>query len=145
MNQLMKPISQIFELVVELLPGYPYSKDPAHFPNLENYYYNKFGGDLKKTAKKISDIKKELVQRLVFQQLIDYAERKISKRVTLDKWFSAPSAKSNDITALTDVTASSASDIDISQAVTKTKGQVQASIKKTKQGTLSSFMSSKAK
>lgn len=136
MNQLMKPISQIFELVVELLPGYPYSKDPAHFANLENYYYNKFGGDLKKTAKKISDIKKELVQRLVFQQLIDYAERKISKRVTLDKWFSAPQCIT---TGDSSSPQKEETQIDISQVVSVPKGQVQASIKKTKQGTLSAF------
>lgn len=138
MNQLMKPISQIFELVVELLPGYPYAKDPAHFANLENYYYNKFGGDLKKTAKKISDIKKELVQRLVFQQLIDYAERKISKRVTLDKWFSPPLS----ITPNSDSSSSKKEEtqIDISQVVSTPKGHVQASIKKTKQGTLSAFL-----
>jgi DNA polymerase elongation subunit (family B) len=137
MNQLMKPISQIFELVVELLPGYPYAKDPAHFANLENYYYNKFGGDLKKTAKKISDIKKELVQRLVFQQLIDYAERKISKRVTLDKWFAPPQS----ITPNDDGSSSKKEEtqIDISQVVSTPKGHVQASIKKTKQGTLNAF------
>jgi hypothetical protein len=132
MNQLMKPISQIFELVVELLPGYPYAKDPAYFANLENYYYNKFGGDLKKTAKKISDIKKELVQKLVFQQLIDYAERKVSKRATLDKWFMAP-----------EKTSQIAQEIDISTAVTKPKQKVEATIKKTKQATLSAFLSSK--
>lgn len=141
MNQLMKPISQIFELVVELLPGYPYAKDPTYFANLENHYYNKFGGDLKKTAKKISDIKKELVQRLVFQQLIDYAERKVSKRVTLDKWFSAPVSEANAMSELNPTKI----DIDISQAVTKPKEHVQATIKKSKQGTLTAFMTSKAK
>lgn len=133
MNQLMKPISQIFELVVELLPGYPYAKDPAHFVNLENYYYNKFGGDLKKTAKKISDIKKELVKRLVFQQLIDYAERKISKRETLDKWFIVHNTEST--SEHTEM-----HEIDISNAVSHPKETVTATIKRTKQGTLGAFL-----
>lgn len=87
MNQLMKPISQILELVVEHLPGYPYRNDPDYFTNLENMYFNKYNGDLKKTAKKVSQIKQDLVQKLVFQPLIDYAIRKVNKVTTLDKWF----------------------------------------------------------
>ena len=158
MNQLMKPISQIFELVVELIPGFAYARDPAYFINLENHYYNKFGGDLKKTAKKISDIKKEHVQRLVFQPLIDYAERKVSKRATLDKWLATPQTKAlapapeteqrdnpDDAFANIDLSIPShiqdpvVKDVDISSAVSQPKEKIKATIKKTKQGSLDSF------
>ncbi len=47
----MKPVSQIFELVVEKLPKFPYRLD--YFDNLEIKYYNKFNGDLVKTARKL--------------------------------------------------------------------------------------------
>ena len=126
----MKPISQIFELVVELLPGYPHAKNRSYIVDLENHYYNKFDGDLKKTAKKVSDVKKELVQRLVFQPLIDYAERKVSKRVTLDKWFTASQPQQH----------AAASAVDISQAVSQPREQIPATIKKKKQSTLTSFL-----
>jgi hypothetical protein len=156
MNQLMKPISQIFELVVELIPGFAYARDPAYFVNLENHYYNKFEGDLKKTAKKISDIKKEHVQRLVFQPLIDYAERKVSKTSTLDKWLAAPQTKAIapspekrdtpdepfaniDLTIPSQVKDPVVKDVDISNAVSQPKERVKATIKKTKQGNLDSF------
>jgi len=51
-NQLLKPICQIFELVVENMKGYPYHAN--HFENLWDIYYEKYKYDKKKTDKKIS-------------------------------------------------------------------------------------------
>lgn len=132
MNQLMKPISQILELVVEHLPGYPYRNDPDYFTNLENMYFNKYGGDLKKTAKKISQVKQDLVQKLVFQPLIDYAIRKVNKVTTLDKWF----------VSQTPSDASTGPKIDIAAIAVKkgTKGESGTNVvKKTKQQSLDRF------
>jgi DNA polymerase elongation subunit (family B) len=83
-NQIIKPVSQIFELVVERLPSYPYPN--AYFENLENQYYNKYKGDLKKTIKKISELKQKLIRKLIFEEVINYAINKANNVKTLDDW-----------------------------------------------------------
>ena len=85
-NQLMKPISQIFELVVEHIPGFPYPGDMSHYMNLENHWYNKYDGDLKKTIKKVSQMKQLMVHKLIFNDLIIYANNKVNKINTIDKY-----------------------------------------------------------
>ena len=126
----MKPISQILELVVELIPGYPYRNNPNHFSELEVFYYNKFAGDLKKTAKKLGDIKRGFVQQLVFDELCTYAESKIKPRATIDKWFKPTTAN----TAISQNNAT----IDISMAVSKKaiESNNKNTLKKQKQGSL---------
>ena len=84
-NQIMKPVSQILELVVEQLPKYPYRM--GHLQDLEIDYYNKYNGDLVKTAKKLSSEKLKIVKKLVFDPLIQYSIQKIKNTTTLDKWF----------------------------------------------------------
>ena len=86
-NQLMKPISQIFELIVEKLPGFPYGI--GYYEEIYNVYYNKFSGDEIKTEKKVRQLKAKMVQKLLFQPLIDYAESKVNKTTTLDQWFTS--------------------------------------------------------
>jgi hypothetical protein len=139
MNQLMKPISQILELVVEHLPGYPYRNDPDYFTNLENMYFNKYGGDLKKTAKKVSQVKQDLVQKLVFQPLVDYAIRKVNKVTTLDKWFTSQSALPSTEMNTSTVTGPK---IDIAAIAVKkgvTTGNNKTVVKKSKQQSLDMF------
>ena len=92
----MKPISQIFELVVEHIPGFPYPGDMSHYMNLENHWYNKYDGDLKKTIKKISQIKQSMVHKLIFEDLMVYANNKVNKINTIDKYFKKKN-KSNNI------------------------------------------------
>jgi hypothetical protein len=84
LNQIMKPVAQIFELIVEKLPKYPYGRN--YMNDLEIEYYNKFDGDLDKVCRKMNDIKLQLVQKLIFDDLIRYAEAKYLKLNTLDKW-----------------------------------------------------------
>ena len=67
-NQLSKPISQIFELVVDQLKGYPYQA--GHFENLYNIYFNKYNHDIKKTDDKISELKQKLVIKLIFKKIL---------------------------------------------------------------------------
>jgi DNA polymerase elongation subunit (family B) len=83
-NQIMKPVSQIFELIVEKLPMFQHGK--GYYEEMENIWYNKYGGDKIKTDKKIRQLKALMVQKLLFQPLIDYANSKINKVNTIDKW-----------------------------------------------------------
>ena len=71
------------ELVVERLPGYPYHD--YYFEDLENQYYNKYKGDLKKLIKRLVD-KTKLIKKLVFDVVINYAINKVNKVNTLDNW-----------------------------------------------------------
>ena len=103
-NQLLKPVSQILELVVERLPGYPYHN--YYFEDLENQYYNKYKGDLKKTYKKISELKQKVIKKLVFDVVINYAINKVNKVNTLDEWFN----ESEKIEEVKDATTSKDSD-----------------------------------
>jgi hypothetical protein len=84
-SQLVKPISQIFELIVEKLPMFPYGK--GYYEEMTNIWYNKYNGDIEKTEKKIKQLKSLMVKKLIFQPLIDYANSKVNKVTTIDNWF----------------------------------------------------------
>jgi DNA polymerase elongation subunit (family B) len=84
-SQLVKPISQIFELIVEKIPMFPYGK--GYYDELFNIWYNKYNGDIEKTEKKIKQLKSLMVKKLIFQPLIDYANSKVNKVTTIDNWF----------------------------------------------------------
>jgi len=84
-NQIMKPVSQIFELIVEKLPNFPHGI--GYYEELENILYNKFEGNQIKIDKKIMQLKALMVKRLIFDNLIDYANSKINKVKTIDNWF----------------------------------------------------------
>jgi len=83
-SQLIKPISQIFELIVEKLPNFPFGK--GYYQEIENIWFNKYLGDKEKTEKKIKQLKTLMVKKLIFQPLIDYANSKVNKVNTIDKW-----------------------------------------------------------
>lgn len=68
-NQIMKPVSQIYELIVEKLDGY--NKGPNYYQNKYLRLLDKFDGDELKASKKISDFKKKEVQRLIFDDIIN--------------------------------------------------------------------------
>ena len=119
-SQLMKPVSQIFELIVEKLPGFPYGI--GYYEEIYNVYYNKFSGDEIKTEKKVRQLKAKMVQKLLFQPLIDYAESKVNKITTLDQWFT--SNKEEEI-------------IEKKEKTEKPKHEIK--VKKTKQMSLDSF------
>jgi DNA polymerase elongation subunit (family B) len=85
LNQIMKPVSQLFELVVERLPNFPYGR--GYYEEMYNIWYNKYEGDELKTEKKIKQLKAQMVQKLVFDPLVLYAQLKVSKTKTIDEWF----------------------------------------------------------
>ena len=161
-NQIMKPVSQILELDIENIPGYPHIHNPAYFLNQENHYYNKFDGDLKKTAKKVSALRQELVQKMVFQPLIDYCRQKQSGMRTLESWLAANTSPINTSSAASsaasNTTNTNTSNTDLwntnnivntgpstNPSTTKdekqrSKNQVGATVKKYKQNTLEKFL-----
>jgi hypothetical protein len=146
-NQIMKPVSQILELDIENIPGYPHIHNPAYFLNQENHYYNKFEGDLKKTAKKVSALRQELVQKMVFQPLIDYCRQKQSGMRTLENWLAA-NITSN--TATTDIQYQNLGIKETTGNPSITKddkpqgkvNNVNATVKKYKQNSLEKFLAS---
>ena len=123
-NQIMKPISQIFELVVEKLPKFPYQKD--YFDNLEIKYYNKFNGDLVKTAEKVSILKHKLIKKLLFDDILTYAYNKAHKVNTIDKYFNEASIDKK----------IDRNKIDINNCVDKTGKKEKFKIKRLKQITI---------
>ena len=124
-SQLVKPISQIFELIVEKLPMFPYGL--GYYDEIYNIWYNKYNGDIEKTEKKIRKLKGLMVKKLIFQPLIDYANTKVNKVCTLDNWF-----KTNDVNV-----------IERKEEVTKVeKPKHEIKVKKTKQLSLDIFLKS---
>ena len=83
-NQLLKPICQIFELVVESMEGFPYQQD--YFDNLYDVYFDKYKHDQKKTEKKISALKQNVVAKLIFEEYMVKAINIQNKVNTLDSW-----------------------------------------------------------
>ena len=86
-NQIMKPVSQIFELVLEYLPGYKLGMQPEYWSHIENKYYDKFNGDLKKTYKKVSEEKQKMVHHLIFNDVIEYAKKVVGKFKTMEDFY----------------------------------------------------------
>ena len=121
LNQIMKPVSQIFELVVEKLSMFPHGS--GYYQEMYNIWYNKYGCDVEKTEKKIRQLKALMVQKLIFQPLIDYANSKVNKVATIDNWFKAEEAIETEVKEII--------------KVEKPKHEIK--VKKTKQLSLDSF------
>ena len=81
-NQILKPVCQIYGLIVEHL-------DPCYrFPYEKNYYKKEFkklldnGKELDKTIKKVSDMREKMARQLLFDPIVN----QIEKRKALSKW-----------------------------------------------------------
>ena len=85
LNQVMKPVSQIYELIVETLNGFPYGI--GYYEEMYNIWYNKYNGDAEKAKNKIKKLKAIMVKKLIFDPLIQYANEKVNNIQTLDNWF----------------------------------------------------------
>ena len=84
-NQIMKPVSQLFELVIEKIPKFPHGI--GYYDEMYNIWYNKYNGDDDKAELKVKQLKTQMVQKLIFEPLIQYAKLKTSNDNTIDKWF----------------------------------------------------------
>lgn len=120
-SQLVKPISQIFELIVEKLPMFPHKI--GYYEEMFNIWYNKYDGDIEKTEKKIKQLKGIMVKKLIFQPLIDYANSKVNKVKTIDNWFKTEELES----------------VEVKEEVKVEKPKHEIKVKKTKQLSLDSF------
>ena len=92
-NQIMKPVSQIYELIVEKLNGY--NKGPEYFNNKYKRLLDNFEGDEEKAKKKVGELKRKEVFRLIFADIIASFINKKNGYMTLDQIFEFAEA-SND-------------------------------------------------
>jgi DNA polymerase elongation subunit (family B) len=136
-NQIMKPVSQIFELVVEQLPHFPYSAD--YFTRKEVEYYNAFDGDLDKVGRYIMNDKRRLVHKLIFQPLLQYAHNKSHGIVTIDNWFGPDGVA--DATTDADVGADDSSHTTVADASRNVEQRAKSPLVKMKQTHLTKWFS----
>jgi DNA polymerase elongation subunit (family B) len=73
-NQIMKPVSQIYALVLEQVPGY--KKSRAHYHDVEKKLLVEKEGDIKKVRDKIADMKEADVQDILFRPFLMKLENK---------------------------------------------------------------------
>jgi DNA polymerase elongation subunit (family B) len=67
-NQIMKPVSQIYALVLEKMPGY--KKGATYFEEQEKKLIVDKGGDMKKVKDKIADMREAEVQEILVQAIL---------------------------------------------------------------------------
>ena len=67
-NQILKPVSQIFELIIEKLDRFPYQLN--HYDVLYYIYLEKYLNDVKKTETKISKEKQKVIKKLIFDKFL---------------------------------------------------------------------------
>lgn len=84
-NQLIKPISQIFELVVRQIRGYPYHT--TYLEDLRAQYMEKYKGDVEKVAEKVSEKKQAIVYKLVFHDILMEAKNLKGGMSGINTWF----------------------------------------------------------
>jgi len=135
LNQIMKPVSQLFELVIEKLPNFPYGK--GYYEEMYNIWYNKYDGDELKAEKKIKQLKAQMVQKLLFDPLIQYARLKASNSKKIDEWFK-PIEEDNNIGIQTEIEKKEKTETKETKE-TKEKTKHEVKIKKSKQLSLDSF------
>lgn len=84
-NQIMKPVSQIYELIVNKLDGYKKGED--YFDYMYKTYLDKLDGDADKANEKITKLKKKEVAELIFNTIIQSFIHKKAGFTTLDNHF----------------------------------------------------------
>lgn len=84
-NQLIKPISQIFELVVRQIRGYPYHA--TYLDDLRGHYMEKYKGNVDKVDEKISEKKQEIVYKLIFHDILMEAKNMKAGMAGINTWF----------------------------------------------------------
>ena len=83
-NQISKPISQIYALVLEKLPGYKHRNNPEFFNKLRMKYQNE-GRSKEKIDKKIEETRMGMVSDILFgKYLLTEANKKTGSRCITD-------------------------------------------------------------
>lgn len=73
-NQIMKPVSQIYALVLEQVPGY--KKGQQYFKDVEKKLIVDKNGDMKKVKDRVCDMRESEVQDILFKPFITKLENK---------------------------------------------------------------------
>ena len=84
-NQIMKPVGQIFALVVESLKKY--NKDKDYYKRKYKILLEKNNGDEKKTVNKIRDLKHQEACTIVFGDLLREAKNKKERARKITDFF----------------------------------------------------------
>ena len=84
-NQIMKPVSQIYALVLETMPGY--KKGPDYFKQTEQKLIVEKNGDMKKVKDRLCDLREGEVQDIIFKPFLIKLENKRNKNREITDWF----------------------------------------------------------
>ena len=81
-NQIMKPVAQIYALIVNQLPGYSYDDD--YFNRLYFTYLDKHGE--KKANEKITNKRNDIAAQIIFKDIIREMENRKNNIRSIDSW-----------------------------------------------------------
>ena len=84
-NQIMKPVSQIYALVLEKMPGY--KKGTTYFLEQEKKLIVEKKGDMKKVKEKIADMRETEVQEILFKPFLTKLANKRDNNREITDWF----------------------------------------------------------
>ena len=90
-NQIMKPVCQIYTLILENLEGFKYDKD--YYKNMQSRLLSlcKTPEEKVKVKEKIQNLKMKNVEQILFSDALRKAENKKEGRQEITKWFTIPS------------------------------------------------------
>lgn len=89
-NQISKPVSQIYALVLEKLPGYKHRNNPDYFTNLRRKYRTS-GRSEDKIVKKIEEEKMKMASDILFGQYLRTEKNKREGSRTITEFFKCKS------------------------------------------------------
>lgn len=84
-NQIMKPVSQIYALVLEKMPGYKKGKD--YFKEVEKKLIVEKGGDMKKVKDRLGDMREAEVQDILFKPFLTKLQNARNGNREITHWF----------------------------------------------------------
>lgn len=88
-NQIMKPIAQLYSLVLEDLEEYKKSKD--HFKKMEKTVLETKKGDIEKTKDRINTLREKEIEEILFKKFIQEASIKGSQAKLITSYFTKKS------------------------------------------------------
>jgi DNA polymerase elongation subunit (family B) len=83
-NQIMKPVSQIYALILEDMPGYKKSK--TYFKDMEKKLFIEKNGDAKKVRERLGDLKEAEVQDILFKPFLIKLENQRKGNREITEW-----------------------------------------------------------
>jgi hypothetical protein len=84
-NQIMKPVSQIYALVLENMPGY--KKGPEFFKEFHKKLIVEKQGDMKKVKDRLADMRESEVQDILFKPFLTKLQNKRNGNREITDWF----------------------------------------------------------